>query len=134
MTDSSKTAKVRQRKPEGPFSDELLDQILSQLKGNDAESLLGQTGLVAQLKKQLAERMLSAELGHHLRQEREQAEQDDPVNHRNGSTGKTVLTEDGPLRIDVPRDRQGSFEPLLIPKHERRFTGYGDLVGALARA
>lgn len=54
MTDSPKTAKVRQRKPEGPFSDELLDQILSQLKGNDAESLLGQTGLVAQLKKQLS--------------------------------------------------------------------------------
>ncbi len=46
------------------------------------------------------------------------------ANHRNGSTGKTVLTEDGPLRIEVPRDRQGSFEPLLIPKHERRFTPF----------
>ncbi len=95
MTDLLKAANVRQRKPKGPFTDELLDQILSQLKGNDAESLLGQSGLVAQLKKQLAERMLSAELGHHLRQEREQAEEGDPTNYRNGSTAKTVLTPEG---------------------------------------
>ena len=54
MTNTSKVAKVRQRKPKGPFSDELLDQILSQLKGHDAESLLGQSGLVAQLKRQLS--------------------------------------------------------------------------------
>ena len=53
MTDSPKAAKVRQRKPKGPFSDELLDQILSELKGNDAESLLGQSGLVEQLAAQL---------------------------------------------------------------------------------
>jgi putative transposase len=52
-------------------------------------------------------------------------------NHRNGSTGKTVLTEDGPLRIEVPRDREGSFEPLLIPKHERRFTGFDDKIVAM---
>jgi putative transposase len=52
-------------------------------------------------------------------------------NHRNGRTGKTVLTEDGPLRIDVPRDRLGSFEPLLIPKHERRFTGFDDKIVAM---
>ena len=66
MTNTSKVAKVRQRKPKGPFSDELLDQILSQLKGHDAESLLGQSGLVAQLKKQLAERMLSPVLSRYL--------------------------------------------------------------------
>jgi putative transposase len=42
-----------------------------------------------------------------------------------------VLTEDGPLRIEVPRDRQGSFEPLLIPKHERRFTGFDDKIVAM---
>ena len=52
-------------------------------------------------------------------------------NHRNGSTGKTVLTENGPLRIEVPRDREGSFEPLLIPKHERRFTGFDDKIVAM---
>jgi len=52
-------------------------------------------------------------------------------NHRNGSTGKTVLSEDGPLRIEVPRDREGSFEPLLIPKHERRFTGFDEKIVAM---
>ena len=56
MTDSPKAAKLRQRRPK-PVSDELLEQILSQLKGNDAQNLLGQSGLVAQLKKQLVERM-----------------------------------------------------------------------------
>ena len=81
MTDSPKAAKVRQRKPKGPFSGEQLDQILGQLKGNDAESLLGPYSLVAQLKRQLAERTLSAELGLHLHlhQERELAEPDEPL-------------------------------------------------------
>ena len=52
-------------------------------------------------------------------------------NHRNGASGKTVLTDDGPLRIEVPRDRSGSFEPLLIPKHGRRFTGFDDKIVAM---
>src|SRR3990172_10857987 len=66
MTDNTKAYKPRQRKSKGPFSDDLLDQLLSQVQGKDAESLLGKSGLVGQLKKQLAERMLSAELSHHL--------------------------------------------------------------------
>ena len=53
------------------------------------------------------------------------------TNHRNGRTGKTVLTEDGPLRIAVPRDRDGTFEPILIPKHARRFTGFDDKIIAM---
>ena len=52
-------------------------------------------------------------------------------NHRNGTNAKTVLTEDGPLRLDIPRDRDGSFDPLLIPKHERRFTGFDDKIIAM---
>jgi len=82
-------------------------------------------------KKALIERALGAELSHHLGyspgDERPQAS----TNHRNGSSAKTVHTEDGPLRIEVPRDREGSFEPLLIPKHERRFTGFDDKIVAL---
>jgi transposase-like protein len=84
--------------------------------------------LSAQLKKALIERALQAELGHHLAQE-ERSE--DGSNHRNGSSGKTVLTGDGPVRIDVPRDRDGSFQPILIPKHERRFTGFDDKIIAM---
>ena len=56
---------------------------------------------------------------------------DDTTNHRNGTSGKTVLTDDGSLAIDVPRDREGTFEPRFIPKHERRFTGFDDKIVAL---
>ena len=82
-------------------------------------------------KKALIERALGGELSHHLGYAPGGAKPATADNHRNGASGKTVLTEDGPLRIDVPRDRQGSFEPLLIPKHERRFTGFDDKIVAM---
>ena len=82
-------------------------------------------------KKALIERALGGELSHHLGYAPGGDKPATVDNHRNGSTGKTVLTEDGPLRIEVPRDREGSFEPLLIPKHERRFTGFDDKVVAM---
>ena len=71
-------------------------------------------------KKAFIERALGAELNVHLESE--------SGNHRNGRSGKTVLTDDGPVRIDVPRDRAGTFEPQLIPKHERRFAGFDDKI------
>lgn len=82
-------------------------------------------------KKALIERALGGELSHHLGYPPGGDKPAEAGNHRNGITGKTVLTEDGPLRIGVPRDRDGSFEPLLIPKHERRFTGFDDKIVAL---
>jgi putative transposase len=82
-------------------------------------------------KKALIERALSAELSHHLGYPPGADKPDDLGNHRNGRSGKTILTKDGPLKIDVPRDRAGSFEPLLIPKHERRFTGFDDKIVAM---
>jgi transposase-like protein len=82
-------------------------------------------------KKALIERALGAELGHHLGYSSGAAKPEAVSNQRNGTSGKTVITEDGPLRIDVPRDREGSFEPLLIPKHERRFTGFDDKIIAM---
>ena len=82
-------------------------------------------------KKALIERALGAELSHHLGYPPGAAKPEEAANHRNGSSGKTVLTDDGPLRIEVPRDREGSFEPLLIPKHERRFTGFDDKIIAM---
>jgi transposase-like protein len=56
---------------------------------------------------------------------------EDATNHRNRASGETLLSEDGPLRVEVPRDRDGSFEPLLIPKHERRFIGFDDKIVAM---
>jgi transposase-like protein len=82
-------------------------------------------------KKALIERALGAELGHHLGYASGAAKPESATNQRNGESGKTVITEDGPLRIEVPRDRDGSFEPLLIPKHERRFTGFDDKIIAM---
>jgi putative transposase len=83
------------------------------------------------LKKALVERALGAELSHHLGYSPGAERPAAASNHRNGTSAKTVLTDDGPLRIEVPRDRQGSFEPLLIGKHERRFTGFDDKIVAM---
>ena len=105
---------------------ELLDQLVQ--GPMTAESILDVT---TALKKALIERALGGELSHHLGYPPGGDKPAEAGNHRNGSTGKTVLTEDGPLRIDIPRDRQGSFEPLLIPKHERRFTGFDDKIMAM---
>jgi transposase-like protein len=82
-------------------------------------------------KKALIERALGAELGHHLGYPAGSGRPEDATNHRNGKSGKTVLTDDGPLRLEIPRDRAGSFEPVLIPKHERRFTGFDDKIIAM---
>lgn len=82
-------------------------------------------------KKALIERVMGAELGHHLGYPAGSAKPESAANQRNGKSAKTVLTGEGPVRIEVPRDRDGSFEPILIPKHERRFTGFDEHIIAL---
>ena len=83
------------------------------------------------IKKALIERALQAELSHHLGYAEGEEKPEASANQRNGTSGKTVLTDDGPLRIDIPRDRAGQFEPQLIGKHERRFTGFDDKIVAM---
>ena len=82
-------------------------------------------------KKALIERAMGAELGHHLGYPAGAAKPDKASNQRNGTTAKTVLTGEGPLRLELPRDRDGSFDPILIAKHERRFTGFDDKIIAM---
>ena len=82
-------------------------------------------------KKALIEASLNAELSHHLGYAPGAEKPEELTNHRNGSTSKTVLTGDGKLRIETPRDREGSFEPVLVPKHARRFTAFDDSIVAL---
>jgi transposase-like protein len=82
-------------------------------------------------KKALIERALGAEMSHHLGYVAGADKPEAATNHRNGRSGKTVLTDEGPLRIEVPRDREGGFEPKLIGKHERRFTGFDDKIIAM---
>ncbi len=105
---------------------ELIDQFVTGPMSAEAVN----TASMA-FKKALIERALGAELSHHLGYARGVAKPERAQNHRNGASGKTVLTGEGPLRLDMPRDREGSFEPLLIPKHARRFTGFDDKVVAL---
>jgi transposase-like protein len=106
---------------------EVLDQIVAE--GPMSGQQINATMMA--LKKALIERALGGELSHHLGYAAGAAKPDDAGNHRNGASAKTVQTEDGPLRIEVPRDRAGSFEPLLIGKHERRFTGFDDKIIAM---
>jgi len=85
-----------------------------------------------QFKKAVLERALGAEMSHHLGYAPGEAKPEGaPANHRNGKGAKTVLTDVGALRIDVPRDREGSFDPQIIGKHERRFTGFDDKIIAM---
>ncbi len=82
-------------------------------------------------KKAFIERALNAEMSHHLGYAAGQAKPEDATNHRNGSSAKTVITDTGSVRIAVPREREGNFEPQLIGKHERRLTGFDDKIIAM---
>jgi hypothetical protein len=94
------------------ISKEVLDELLSGVE--NADDLLGNQGLMKELKVRLMERMLGAELTEHLGYEPETQPADYQSNRRNGTTRKTLKGNDGALPIDVPRDRDGSFEPELI--------------------
>lgn len=97
--------------------DELLDELLGGAKTQ--EEIFGKDGVIKRLTGALVERALRAELAEHLEQERQRGE----PNRRNGTSPKTLQTEQGPTRIGVPRDREAKFEPQLIPKHVTRVEG-----------
>ena len=82
-------------------------------------------------KRALIERAMGAEMTHHLGYGAGEEKPESSSNYRNGTSSKTLLTDDGPLRIEVPRDREGAFEPKLVGKHERRFTGFDDKIIAM---
>src|SRR6478609_2187041 len=113
--------------PLAPVPAEILDQFVRQ-GPISAEEL---DAAVRRFKKAIVERALGGELTHHLGYPPGGVKPEDAANHRNGTSGKTVLTDDGPLALDVPRDRAGPFEPRLIPKHARRFAGFDDKILAL---
>ena len=122
----SKTRKPKAAQVLPTIPKELIDQFVNGPMSAEAVNAASMA-----FKKALIERALGAELTHHLGYAAGTDKPSEGKNHRNGASGKTVLTEDGPLRIEVPRDRSGSFEPLLIPKHERRFTGFDDKIVAM---
>ena len=99
-------------------ADELLDELLAECKS--PEDILGRHGLIKQLTKRAVERALSGELTAHLGYEPHDRSEERRSNTRNGTSSKTVLLQDGALELEVPRDRDGSFEPQLVPKGQRR--------------
>src|ERR671934_1177805 len=113
--------------PLAPVPSEILDQFVRQGPISSEEL----DAAVRRFKKAIIERALGGELTHHLGYPPGGAKPEAATNHRNGTSGKTVLTDDGSLAIDVPRDREGTFEPRFIAKHERRFTGFDDKILAL---
>jgi transposase-like protein len=122
--------KPKQSKSEAPLApvpSEILDQFVREGPISHEEL----DAAVRRFKKAIIERALGGELTHHLGYPPGGAKPADTTNHRNGTSGKTVLTDDGSLAIEVPRDREGTFEPRFIPKHERRFTGFDDKILAL---
>jgi putative transposase len=111
------------------------EQLIARLTGKAREggmALTGEGGLLAQLTKRLVESALDGELTDHLGYDKHDVTGRDGGNSRNGHRSKTVLTEVGPVEIDVPRDRDGSFEPKIVAKRQRRLSGVDELVISLS--
>src|SRR5438132_14018480 len=106
------------------ISNEMLDELLC---GRDPATVFESGGLIDELKKRLAERMLNGEMDHHLGAPAEE----EAGNHRNGHRSKTGLTDTGKLELSIPRDRQGRCDPVLIGRYRRRFAGFDDKIIAL---
>ena len=109
--------------------EELLSGLLANYK--KPEDLIGENGLLKQLTKLLVEKALDAELTEHLGHDRHESVANTSGNTRNGKSKKTLKGEFGELPIEVPRDRHGSFEPQLIPKHQTRWMGFDDKIISL---
>jgi putative transposase len=100
---------------------ELVDELLKNYQ--KPEDLIGETGLLKQLTKALIERALNSELTHHLGYAKHGAAEGNISNRRNGTSHKNLKGEFGQVEITVPRDREGSFEPKIVAKHQTRWTG-----------
>src|SRR5690606_34735699 len=108
--------------------DELLDSLL---EGKKPEEILGNEGLLAELTKRLVERALEGEMTAHLGYEKHAPEGRNRKNSRNGRVAKRVKTDTAEVEVAVPRDREGSFEPRLLPKRRRRLPGFDEKVLSL---
>ena len=113
------------RRKEPRIPDAVLDELLA---GADPKTVFDAGGLLDALKKALSERALNAEMDHHL-------DGGEAGNSRNGYGRKTVVTDTGKIELEVPRDRQSTFDPQLIAKYQRRFPGFDDkIISMYARA
>ncbi len=107
-------------------TDELLDILMKDYK--KPEDLIGENGLLKQLTKRLLERAMQTEMTEHLGYEKHALTGNNSGNSRNGGYKKTISGEFGNLDVSVPRDRNSTFEPMIIPKGESRFTGFDNKI------
>jgi putative transposase len=129
MTDVTVSAEaVEEAQPAG-LDDQLIGQLVDRAKA-DGVRLTGEGGLLQQLTKKILESALEGEITDHLGHEKH--EKTGSGNTRNGTRAKTVVTEVGPVEIEVPRDRAGSFEPHIVKKRQRRLTGVDEMVLSLS--
>jgi len=105
---------------------EVLDELLKDYKGPD--DITGPNGLLKQLSKAVIERAMQAEMTEQLGYEKSDQSKKPTENRRNGKSSKTLRSDQGPLNIEVPRDRKGVFEPEIVPKHQRDFKGFDDKI------
>jgi len=104
------------------IDNELIDSLLKNYK--KPEDLIGENGLLKQLTKQLLERAMAAEMTEHVGYDKHDAAGNNSGNSRNGKSAKTIKGTFGELALETPRDRNGTFEPQIIEKHQTRFTGF----------
>lgn len=123
--------RVRQalRMPSGRISDELIDELLA--GASTEEEIAGPGGLLADLTKRLVERAMEVELSEHVGYGPHCEPPGGAGNQRNGTTPKMLITEHGKVHLDAPRDRDGSFQPKIVKKRQRRFVGFDEKILAL---
>ncbi|SPL97734.1 Mobile element protein [[Actinomadura] parvosata subsp. kistnae] len=110
---------------------ELVAQLVDQARAEGVE-LVGENGLLGRLTKLVLESALEGEITDHLGYDKHERGASETGNNRNGSRSKTVITDVGPVEISVPRDRDGSFEPKIVRKRQRRLSGVDEMVISLA--
>jgi transposase-like protein len=108
------------------ISKEILDELLKDYKGPD--DITGPDGLLKQLTKAVIERAMQAEMTAQLGYEKSDLAAKPTKNRRNGKSKKTLRSDQGPLDIEIPRDREGEFEPVIVPKYQREFKGFDDKI------
>jgi putative transposase len=132
VDDAVERARLRRmaRRPDGErIPDEVIDQLLA--GASSEQEIAGPGGLLAQLTKRLVERALEVELTDHVGYEPHHEPPGGTGNTRNGTSPKTLVTEHGRVEIDAPRDRNGTFEPQIVKKRQRRFEGFDEKILAL---
>jgi len=129
--DVSESAIVSEAVPVKPVDQRLVDELVGRAQAEGVQ-LTGEGGLLQQLTKRLLESALEGEITDHLGYDKHDPAGRNTGNSRNGTRAKTVLTDVGPVELEVPRDRNGSFEPKIVAKRQKRLTGVDEMVISLA--